>query len=67
MEATNRTWEAEGPMMLVPVSLRSDEDPPVPTPPGEDPPPPIQEPPDKPVLEPDAPVREPDPHPPQRM
>lgn len=53
--------------MLTPVSLRSDEDPPVPTPPGEDPPPPVQEPPDKPVLEPDAPVREPGPRPPQKL
>ena len=39
--------------------LRSDEDPPIPTPPGEDPPPPIQEPPDKPVLTPDPPVGSP--------
>lgn len=47
--------------------LRSEEDTPVPTPPGEDPPPPVQEPPDKPVVGPDAPVREPGLRQPQRM
>ena len=47
--------------------LRRDDDPPIPTPPGEEPPPPVQEPPDKPVLEPGAPVREPGPQQPQRM
>jgi hypothetical protein len=46
---------------------RSDEDPPIPVPPGEKPPPPIQEPPDKPVVEPDAPVREPGPPEPRRL
>jgi hypothetical protein len=53
--------------MPIELILRSDEDPPVPTPPGEDPPPPIQEPPDKPVLAPDAPVREPGPREPKRL
>ncbi len=53
--------------MTLQLFLRSEEDPPIPTPPGEDPPPPVQEPPDKPVLEPDAPVREPGPRQPQRM
>ena len=43
------------------VSLRSDEDLPIPIPPGEEPPPPIQEPPDKPVVGPEGPVREPGP------
>ena len=52
--------------MLPQMFLRSDEDPPIPIPPGEDPPPPIQEPPDKPVL-PDAPVREPGPREPRRL
>ena len=33
-----------------PMILRSDEDPPIPLPPGEEPPPPVQEPPDKPVI-----------------
>lgn len=47
--------------------MRSDEDPPLPTPPGEDPPPPVQEPPDKPVVGPDAPVREPGPREPRRL
>lgn len=47
--------------------LRSDEDPPIPMPPGEDPPPPVQEPPDKPVIAPDSPVREPGPHEPRRL
>lgn len=51
----------------MPIFLRQDEDPPIPTPPGEEPPPPIQEPPDKPILEPDSPVREPGPRQPQRM
>jgi hypothetical protein len=49
------------------VFLRSDEDPPIPIPPGEDPPPPIQEPPDKPVVGPDGPVREPGPREPRRL
>jgi hypothetical protein len=49
------------------ILLRSDEDPPIPVPPGEDPPPPIQEPPDKPVVGPDAPVREPGPREPRRL
>jgi hypothetical protein len=49
------------------VFLRSDEDPPIPIPPGEDPPPPIQEPPDKPVIAPDAPVQEPGPREPKRL
>ena len=49
------------------VVLRSDEDPPIPIPPGEDPPPPIQEPPDKPVIAPDGPVREPGPREPKRL
>ena len=49
------------------IHLRTDEDPPIPIPPGEDPPPPIQEPPDKPVVEPDAPVREPGPREPKRL
>ena len=46
--------------------LRSDEDPHIPMPPGEDPPP-IQEPPDKPVIGPDGPVREPGPREPKRL
>jgi hypothetical protein len=49
------------------VHLRSDEDPPIPIPPGEEPPPPIEEPPDKPVIGPDAPVREPGPREPKRL
>ena len=36
------------------VHLRSDEDLPIPIPPGEEPPPPIEEPPDKPVIGPDG-------------
>ena len=47
--------------------MRSDEDPPIPIPPGEDPPPPVQEPPDKPVIAPDSPVREPGPQEPRRL
>ncbi len=50
-----------------PIYLRSDEDPPIPIPPGEEPPPPIEEPPDKPVVGPDAPVREPGPSEPRRL
>jgi hypothetical protein len=49
------------------VHLRSDEDPPIPIPPGEEPPPPIEEPPDKPVIGPEAPVREPGPREPRRL
>jgi hypothetical protein len=49
------------------IRTRSDEDPPIPTPPGEDPPPPIREPPDTPVAEPDRPVREPGPPEPRRL
>jgi hypothetical protein len=52
---------------MMTIVLRSDEEPPVPMPPGEEPPPPVKEPPDKPVTEPDAPVREPGPRQPQRM
>ena len=48
-------------------ALRSDEDPPIPIPPGEDPPPPIKEPPDTPVITPDSPVREPGPQEPRRL
>ena len=47
--------------------LRSDEDSPVPVPPGEDLPSPVKEPPDQPVLEPDHPVREPGPDEPRRL
>jgi hypothetical protein len=47
--------------------LRSDEDPPIPIPPGEDPPPPVKEPPDTPVIAPDSPVREPGPQEPRRL
>jgi hypothetical protein len=47
--------------------MRSDEDPPIPIPPGEDPPPPVKEPPDKPVITPDGPVREPGPQEPRRL
>lgn len=50
-----------------PRIARSDEDPPIPIPPGEDPPPPVQEPPDKPVIAPDSPVREPGPQEPRRL
>ena len=49
------------------LTMRSDEDPPIPIPPGEDPPPPIQEPPDKPVITPDGPLREPGPQEPRRL
>jgi hypothetical protein len=49
------------------MRMRSDEDPPIPLPPGEDPPPPVQEPPDKPVVTPDSPVREPGPAEPRRL
>ncbi len=49
------------------IKARSDEDPPIPIPPGEEPPPPIEEPPDKPVVGPDAPVREPGPREPRRL
>ena len=52
---------------IMPRTLRSDEDPPIPIPPGEDPPPPVQEPPDKPVIAPDSPVREPGPQEPKRL
>lgn len=54
-------------MQQTDAMFRQDEDPPIPTPPGEEPPPPVQEPPDKPVIGPDAPVREPGPRQPQRM
>lgn len=47
--------------------LRSDEDTPIPVPPGEDLPSPVKEPPDKPELEPDYPVREPGPEEPTRL
>jgi len=50
-----------------PWVLRSDEDPPIPIPPGEDPPPPVKEPPDTPVIAPDSPVREPGPQEPRRL
>jgi hypothetical protein len=50
-----------------PLAMRTDEDPPIPIPPGEEPPPPIQEPPDKPVIEPGSPVREPGPREPRRL
>ena len=53
--------------MALQIYLRSEEDTPIPTPPGEDPPPPVREPPDKPVLEPDAPVQEPGPREPRRL
>jgi hypothetical protein len=46
---------------------RSDEDPPIPIPPGEEPPPPVKEPPDTPVIAPDSPVREPGPTEPRRL
>ncbi len=49
------------------MRTRSDEDPPIPIPPGEDPPPPVREPPDKPVIAPDSPVREPGPQEPKRL
>jgi hypothetical protein len=49
------------------LRMRSDEDPPIPIPPGEDPPPPMKEPPDKPVIGPHVPVREPEPRQPQRL
>jgi hypothetical protein len=49
------------------ILLRSDEDPPIPIPPGEDPPPPVKEPPDTPIVEPDSPVREPGPTEPRRL
>ena len=49
------------------VETRSDEDTPIPMPPGEEPPPPIEEPPDKPVVGPDAPMREPGPQEPKRL
>lgn len=48
-------------------SLRSDEDLPIPVPPGEDPPPPVQEPPDTPIVEPGSPVHEPGPSEPRRL
>ena len=47
--------------------LRSDEDTPIPVPPGEDLPAPVKEPPDKPVQEPDYPVQEPGPAEPTRL
>ncbi len=53
--------------LVVPMHLRSDEDPPIPTPPGKEPPPPIEEPPDKPIVEPGGPVREPGPPEPKRL
>ena len=52
---------------MQPWTMRSDEDPPIPLPPGEDPPPPVQEPPDKPIVGPDGPVQEPGPHEPRRL
>lgn len=47
--------------------MRSDQDPPIPLPPGEDKSSPINEPPDTPVLDPDSPVGEPDPVEPTRL
>jgi hypothetical protein len=52
---------------FVPLHMRSDEDPPIPIPPGEEPPPPVKEPPDTPVIAPDSPVREPGPAEPRRL
>jgi len=52
---------------MMPRHMRSDEDPPIPLPPGEDPPPPVKDPPDKPVVGPDGPVREPEPREPRRL
>ena len=49
------------------LHLRSDEEPPLPVPPGEEPPPPVKEPPDKPVVGPDGPVQEPGPRGPTRL
>ncbi len=49
------------------IRARSDEDPPIPVPPGEEPPPPVREPPDTPVIGPDGPVREPGPDEPRRL
>jgi hypothetical protein len=49
------------------LEMRSDEDPPIPIPPGEDPPPPVQEPPDKPIIDPGSPVQEPGPREPRRL
>ena len=53
--------------LVAELRLRSDEDIPLPIPPGEDPPPPIEEPPDKPIVGPDGPVRDPGPREPQRL
>jgi hypothetical protein len=52
---------------LADIMLRSDEDTPIPIPPGEDLPSPVKEPPDKPVIEPDHPVRDPGPVEPTRL
>lgn len=49
------------------MMMRSDEDPPIPIPPGEEPPAPVKEPPDTPVMTPDSPVREPGPTEPRRL
>ncbi len=49
------------------MRMRSDEDPPIPIPPGEEPPAPVKEPPDTPVIAPDSPVREPGPAEPRRL
>jgi hypothetical protein len=53
--------------LVAPALLRSDEDIPLPVPPGEDPPSPIGEPPDEPIVGPDGPVRDPGPREPQRL
>jgi len=55
------------PILAIGSWLRSDEDTPIPIPPGEDLPSPVKEPPDTPVLEPDHPVREPGPTEPTRL
>jgi hypothetical protein len=65
--AVERTIVQEPESQVGGMTMRSDEDPPIPIPPGEDPPPPIQEPPDKPVIAPDSPVREPGPAEPRRL
>lgn len=56
-------WE----LPLAERHMRSDQDPPIPIPPGEDLPSPINEPPDTPVLDPHHPVGEPDPVEPTRL
>jgi hypothetical protein len=65
--AMERTTAMEPEGHVDQMMMRSDEDLPIPIPPGEEPPPPVKEPPDTPVIAPDSPVREPGPAEPRRL